>query len=408
MQTAWEQRYAQRVQRMKSSAIRELLKVTQQPDTISFAGGLPAPEVFPVEQVAAAARRVLRDSGPQALQYSATEGYRPLREMIASRLGRDGLNVTLDNVLITSGSQQGLDLLGKLFIDPGDTVLVEAPTYMGALQSWNPYGAEYSTLPCDEHGVDTERLEQALQAGPKCMYVLPTFQNPTGVTLSIKRRLQLVSAARRYGVPVIEDDPYSQLRFEGEDLPNLLVLDSDQERDASGYQGNVIYMSTFSKVLAPGLRLGWLVAPAQVVGKLVQAKQGTDLHTSSFTQMLVYELARDGFLEAHAPLIRRVYRERRDVMLAALAREFPTGVTWTHPEGGMFLWLTLPEGIDTTAVLQEAVEHKVVFVPGQAFYPNGGGANTMRLNFSHPSPDMIDEGIARLARVVRRSMDRVS
>ena len=400
-QIQWEKRFAQRVQGMKSSAIRELLKVTEQPEMISFAGGLPAPEVFPIERVAQATSRVLAERGEQALQYGATEGYRPLRELLAQRMSRGNLCLTVDNVLIVSGSQQALDLLGKIMIDLGDRIVVEAPTYMGALQAWNSYNARYITVPADEQGMQTAYLEEALQQDPKYIYVLPNFQNPTGVTLTEERRHTLVSLAQQYSVPIVEDDPYAELRFEGEHLPSLLMLEG--ERQEGAYQGNVIYLGTFSKIMAPGMRLGWVIAPSEVIGKLVQAKQGVDLHTASFTQMIAYELLKDGFLDEHVHVIRRVYQERRDAMLAAMEEHFPEEVKWTHPEGGMFLWGTLPEGSDATELLKQAVERNVVFVPGASFYPNGGGRNTLRLNYSHDKPERIREGIARLGRVLRRS-----
>lgn len=400
MQTLWDHRYAQRTQRMTSSAIRELLKLTEQPNMISFAGGLPAPEVFPVAEFAAASERVLREHGAKALQYSTTEGYRPLREMIADLAAQRGLYVTPDHILITSGSQQALDLIGKILINPGDRILVEAPTYLGALQAWNAYEAEYVAVPMDDDGMRTDELEGALRAGPKFIYVLPNFQNPSGVTLSHERRVKLVELADRYGVPIIEDDPYGQLRFEGESLP--LVVDLDGELRGDGpYQGNAVYLSTFSKILAPGLRLAWVVAPPPVIRKLVQAKQGADLHTSTFNQMVAYEVARDGFIERHIPVIRSVYRERRDVMLAAMEEHMPSGVRWTRPAGGLFLWAALPEGVDAVDVLRCAIEERVAFVPGGNFFPCGGGANTMRLNFSMMAPDMIREGISRLGRVLR-------
>lgn len=401
MQISWDQQYARRTQRMKSSAIRELLKVTEEPDVISFAGGLPAPEVFPVEQFAEVAQKVLSESGPQALQYGATEGYRPLRELLAQIATQEGMTASVENIAITTGSQQALDLFGKILINPGDFIVVESPTYMGTLQAWSPYGAEYIPLPSDEHGMILDSLEEVLQRGPKAIYSQPNFQNPSGRTLSLERRYQLVDAARRYGIPILEDDPYSRLRFEGKPLPTLQQIDSAERSDSDSYQGHVIHLSTFSKVLSPGLRLGWIIAPPELISKFVQAKQGTDLHTPSFTQMIAYEMLRDGMIEEHIPLICDTYRTRRDAMLEAMERYFPSGVTWTHPEGGMFLWVTLPEGIDTARLLQEAVEQqRVACVPGEAFHPNGGGNNTMRLNFSNASPEKIREGIARLAKVL--------
>jgi len=402
MQTPWDHRFAQRTQRMGSSAIRELLKLTESPEIISFAGGLPAPEVFPTEEFKEACVRVLTDYGAQALQYSTTEGFLPLRELITRHTARYGISVTPDNVLITSGSQQALDLLGKILINPGDHILVESPTYLGALQAWSAYGAEYVTVPMDEHGMNTDALEEALRSSPKFIYVLPNFQNPTGVTLSLERRHKLIELADRYGVPIVEDDPYGQLRYEGEHLPAVVVLDS-QFRNSSErcYAGNVIYLSTFSKILAPGIRLAWVVAPPVVIRKLVQAKQGADLHTSSFSQMVAHEVSHGGFIDQHVKLIREVYGQRRDEMLAAMDGYFPPGVEWTHPEGGLFLWGVLPENLSAAEVLKVALERKVAFVPGAPFFPTGGGHNTMRLNFSNASPEKIREGISRMGRVLR-------
>lgn len=405
MHTPWDQRYAQRTQRMSSSAIRELLKLTERPDIISFAGGLPAPEVFPVEAFEAACQRVLRDHGAQALQYSTTEGFLPLREMIARHTRRYGIEVTAENILITSGSQQALDLIGKVFINPGDRILVEAPTYLGAIQAWTAYGAEFISVPVDQDGMDTDALEEALRAGPKFIYVLPNFQNPTGVTLSKPRRLQLIELADRYGVPIVEDDPYGQLRYEGDHLPAVVVLDGDFRDNCDDcYRGNVIYLSTFSKILAPGLRLAWVVAPPEVIRKLVQAKQGADLHTSTFTQMVAFQVSSGGFLDEHVRLIRQVYRERRDVMLAEMDSCFPTEVHWTKPAGGLFMWGVLPEYLQSSEVLKTAVENKVAFVPGAPFYPSGGGHNTMRLNFSNAKTEDIRTGIHRLGEVLRQKI----
>ncbi len=401
MTVAWQSRYAQRAQRITSSAIRELLKLTEQPDVISFAGGLPAPEVFPVEEIANAADLVLKEMGAQALQYSTTEGYRPLRDILCEgRLGH-GVAVHPDDVLITSGSQQALDLIGKVFIDPGDRVVVEAPTYLGALQAWNAYGAEYVTVPADDGGMVTAALEDVLRTRPKLIYSMPTFQNPTGIAMALERRRQLVELADRYNVPIVEDDPYGQLRFEGEDLPTLIALDAAQRGQSGGrYDGNVIYLSTFSKILAPGLRLAWVVAPGDVIRKLVQAKQGTDLHTPTFNQMVAYQAAREGVIDRHLPLIRRLYHERRDLMLAKMAEHFPPSVRWTRPQGGLFVWGVLPEAVDAADALRAAVPYRVAFVPGAPFFPNGGGHNTMRLNFSNALPERICEGIARLGQVL--------
>lgn len=407
MQTPWEHRFAQRTQRMTSSAIRELLKLTEKPDIISFGGGMPAPEVFPIKEFEEACVRVLQTMGSQSLQYGSTEGVKTLRELIAQMSVRNHIDVTPENILITSGSQQALDLLGKILINPGDRILVESPTYLGALQAWAPYGAEYVTVPMDEHGMVTEAVEEALRSGPKFIYVLPNFQNPTGVSLSLDRRKKLIELADRYGVPVVEDDPYGQLRYEGESLPSVVTLDGQLRANGdSCYRGNVIYLSTFSKILAPGIRLAWVVAPPEVITKLVQAKQGADLHTPTFNQLVAYEVAKTGFLDEHIKLIRKVYHERRDVMLGALDSYFPSGVEWTHPDGGLFLWVETPENVDTTELLKEAVKENVAFVPGVSFFPSGGGHNTMRLNFSNASPEKIRTGISRLGKVLQQVIQK--
>jgi 2-aminoadipate transaminase len=406
MSTAWTSRYSQRARQVKSSAIRELLKITQNPEIISFAGGLPAPDVFPTERFREACSRVLEKQASMALQYGATEGYEPLREMIARHTSRYSIKAKPENVLITSGSQQALDLLGKLLINPGDRVVVEAPTYLGALQAFNVYGADYVSVLSDDDGLQTEMLEGALRVGPKFMYVLPNFQNPGGTTLSENRRHQLVLVADRYGVPIVEDDPYGQLRYEGEHLTPLVVLDRENLRHDMGYSvGNVIYLSTFSKTLAPGLRLGWIVAPPEVISKLVQLKQGTDLHTSTFVQMVAYEVARDNFLDEHIKLIRRVYGERRNVMLEALEENFPPEVTWTRPQGGLFLWVSLPEGMDCHQLFDAAIRENVAFVPGDSFYASNHadeGRRHFRLNFSNAQPEQIREGIRRLGVAIKK------
>ena len=400
MITLWEYRYAQRTQRMGSSAIRELLKLTALPDMISFAGGLPAPEVFPVEAFQEACNRVLRDFGAEALQYSTTEGHPPLREMIARHTARYGICISPQNVMLTSGSQQALDLLGKILINPGDRILVESPTYLGAIQAWNAYGAEFVPVSTDEDGMIPESLEEALRTGPKFMYVLPNFQNPTGVTLSLERRYKLVELADHYGVPIIEDDPYGQLRYEGEHLPPVVVLDSHRRNAHNGhYSGNVIYLSTFSKILAPGIRLAWVIAPPEIIDKLVMAKQGADLHTATFNQMVVYEVSREGFLDRHIRTIRQVYGVRMNIMLDEMRKHFPRQVDYTHPQGGLFLWAILPDWLKAEDVFHEAIKHKVAFVPGRSFYPHGEIGNTLRLNFSNATPENIRIGIERLGEV---------
>src|SRR5512146_2671757 len=405
MQTPWEYRYAHRTQKMGSSVIRELLKFTEQPDIISFAGGLPAPEVFPLKEFQEACNVVLAEHPTQALQYGPTEGHRPLREMIARHASRYMVEVTPDNILITSGSQQALDFIGRLFINRGDYIVVESPTYLGALQAWNAYGAQYIPVRADENGMVVDELEAALRIGPKFIYVLPNFQNPSGSTLSLERRKQLVVLADKYGVPIVEDDPYGQLRYDGDHIPSVVSLDSEYRGPNGGhYSGNVIYLSTFSKLLAPGLRLAWVIAPEQVIRKLVMTKQAADLHTATFNQYVAYEVGKGGFLDEHVKVIRATYKERRDVMFEMMEEVFPQGVTWSKPKGGMFLWGILPEEMDAAEVLKRAIEKKVAFVPGEAFHPNGGGKNTMRLNFSYCAPDTIREGITRLATTLKETV----
>lgn len=405
MHTLWDDRFALRTDKIGSSAIRELLKLTSLPDVISFAGGLPAPDLFPIERFKEAAEVVLTEMGDRALQYGTTEGYQPLREMIARNAGKYGIQISADNVMITTGSQQALDLLGRIFINRGDRILAESPTYLGAIQAWNAYGVKYVTIPYDEDGMQTDLLESRLRTGLKFIYVLPNFQNPTGVTLSRERRIQLVEMANAYGVPIVEDDPYGQLRYEGDHIPPVVVLDDEiRAKEVPIYSGNVIYTSTFSKILAPGLRLAWVVAPTEVIKKLVQAKQGCDLNTSTFNQYLAYEVANGPWIKTHIQTIREAYKERRDVMLNALEQYMPDGVNWTHPKGGLFLWATLPEGVNTGDIFPLAVEQKVAFVPGNPFHPLGGGENTMRLNFSCMKPEPIDEGIKRLAEVIKNNL----
>jgi 2-aminoadipate transaminase len=409
MNTLWSERFAQRTQGMRRSEIRELLKLTEQPGVISFGGGLPAPEVFPIKEFEEACVRVLRRQAAEALQYSATEGYRPLRDIIAEHSCRYGVTVTADNILITSGSQQALDLVGKVFINQGDHILVERPTYLAAIQAWNTYQAQYTAVGMDEDGMRPDELEAALRGAPKFIYALPNFQNPTGVTLSLERRKTLVSLADHYGCPIIEDDPYGQLRYEGEHLPAIVHVDSEY-RSGNGqpYSGNVMYMSTFSKTLAPGLRLGWIIGPVNVIERLIQAKQGTDLHTSTFNQVVAYEVARHGFLDEHVRLIRRVYRERRDAMLDAMREFFPEGTTWTHPQGGLFLWVRFPAGIDAVDLLRESLKEKVAFLAGAPFFVERPEANTGRFNFSYVDPERIREGVRRISVVLKRLLKTVA
>ncbi len=405
METLWGARYAHRTHLIQSSIIREILKFASDPDVISFAGGLPAPEIFPVDGFKKAFDTVLSEHGPEALQYSITEGYIPLREQIRRHTARYSIDVSIDNILLTSGSQQALDLLGKIFINEGDRVLVEAPTYLGAIQAWKVYGATFTQVEIDEHGMCPDKLEAAMRTGPKFIYLLSNFQNPSGATTSLERRKQIIEIADRYGVPIIEDDPYGQLRFEGEHLPPVIELDYQMRANAGGhYDGNVIYLSTFSKTLAPGMRMAWVIADRAVIRKLVQVKQGSDLHTATILQMATHEISKDNFIDEHIKVIRKVYRERRDLMIDTMEECFPPGVTWTKPQGGLFLWVKLPKGVDAYEMLDKAVAKKVAYVPGSPFYANGGGENTMRLNFSNANEEQIVEGIRRLGDLLREEL----
>jgi 2-aminoadipate transaminase len=322
--------------------------------------------------------------------------------MLARHMTRYGIDVTPANILVTSGAQQGLDLVGKLLLNPGDTVVVESPTYLGALQAWRAYEPRFVGVPMDEDGMRLDVLEEALQKhAPKLLYVLPNFQNPSGITLSELRRQRIVELACRYQVPILEDDPYGQLRFEGDHLTPLFLLDHERCSARSGEpEAHVLYVGTLSKLLAPGLRIGWVVGPEPVIASLVQMKQGTDLHTGMLAQVLAYEVCKGGFLDRHVRKLREVYGARRDAMLACLAEHMPAGVRWTHPEGGLFLWLTLPPELDARELLRTALAHKVAFVPGASFFATGGGQNTLRLNFSYSTPERIALGVQRLARVV--------
>jgi 2-aminoadipate transaminase len=398
MNTIWTDRLSSGAKQITSSAIRDLLKITEQPEVISFAGGLPAPECFPTEELTAAAERVLVERPLAALQYGPTEGYRPLREFVATLMRGRGLSIPIEQVVMLNGSQQGLDAIAKLLIDPGALIVVEEPTYLGALQAWRPYSPKFITLPMDSDGLDVAALEHVLERGerPRFLYLVSCFQNPTGITPSLERKRALLEVAAKYGLPIVEDDPYGELYYEGARPPILAAIDAEMH----GELRHVVYLSTFSKLLAPGLRVGWAVAPKELMGKLVHAKQGLDLHTGSLSQAVAYEACRDGLLGRHVPAIRATYHTRRDAMLAALEQHMPKEVTWTHPKGGMFIWLTLPAQLDSTTLLQASLEQKVAFVPGASFHANGGGANTMRLNFSHSAPERISEGVARLARSI--------
>lgn len=395
--------FAARTRDMQGSAIREILKVTQLPDIISFAGGLPAPELFPVQGVIDASKAVFEQFGHLPLQYSVTEGIPQLREWVAARLNtRHGTVFTPDDIIITSGSQQGLDLLGKIYLDPGDVVVIENPTYLAAIQTFGLYEATFLAIPTDAAGMLPEALEAALQAAkkpPKFLYLVPNFQNPTGLTLSDARRDAILKICERFELPIIEDDPYGELRFEGNDIRPLAARSSG---------GTVVYLGTGSKILAPGLRVAWMaVSDVRIREKIVPAKQAADLHTGTFAQYVFWEYAHQrGVMERQIATIRDVYRARRDMMLEGLRTTFGDRLRYTPPAGGMFLWASLADGTDTDELFRYAAAEKVVFVPGAAFYANHEVHNAMRLNFSNASEESIRAGIERLALALRKIAGR--
>ncbi|WP_438482776.1 PLP-dependent aminotransferase family protein [Oleiharenicola lentus] len=386
--------FAERMRTMRPSTIREILKVTAQPEIISFAGGLPAPELFPVAEVSAAAASVLAKNGPESLQYGPSEGYALLREWIADEVRSRGVkNVKPTDVLVTNGSQQVLDLVGKIFLNPGDVVLTENPTYLAAIQAFQTLQAKFVPVPTDEFGLVPEAIPELIKLHqPKFLYTIPTFQNPTGITLIKERRAKLAQIAAQHNLLIIEDDPYGKLRYRGEEVPPIKHWDE---------ANCVLYVSTFSKTIAPGLRLGWVVAPEAIFSQLLIVKQASDLHTSSFDQRVAYAYLTQNDQTAHLNKIRSAYGERFDVMDAALKAEMPAGYTWTKPEGGMFLWVTGPKELDGMALLKRAIEQKVAFVPGRDFFPSDAGANYLRLNYSNSTPARIREGVKRLAALCR-------
>ncbi len=405
MAVDWTERQASRLAGMKASEIRELLKVLERPEIISFAGGIPDPALFPHAEIAAAYQRVMASAQHRsmALQYSVSEGWLPLREFICEQQNQGGLGATPENVVITSGSQQGLEFIGKLLIGAGDLVAVTRPTYLGALQAFAPYEPRYVSVPVDDEGVLPGALEDAFRQNPKFFYLVPDFQNPNGITTSLARRRAVLALAERYGVPIIEDAAYTELRYDGEPLPSLMALDAERAGPGAGFRPrHVIYAGTFSKTVAPALRVGWLTGPAEVIHKVVLMKQAADLHSSTINQIVINDVVRAIWPELTARL-RAAYRIRRDAMLAALNAWFPPGVRWTEPAGGLFVWLELPQDICATKLLERAIgEVNVAFVPGSAFHADRSGANTCRLAFSMVGAEAIDEGVRRLSTLLPR------
>jgi len=385
--------FSERAQQLQSSFIREILKITQRPEIISFAGGLPSPATFPVERMKQAYDRVLTETGKVALQYGPTDGYGPLKEWIAHSLSTEGTKILPEQILMVSGSQQALDLIGKVLIDEGSRVLVETPSYLGALQAFSVYRPEFGSVATDDHGLVPASIE-AVAKGARLLYSLPNFQNPTGRSLSIERRRELVETCARLGLPLIEDDPYGALSYKGEPMPKMVAMHPE----------GVIYMGSFSKVLTPGIRLGYVCAPLPLVRRLELAKQAADLHTAQLTQMVVYDVVKDGFLDRHIPTIRTLYGNQCQAMLDAMEQHFPKEVSWTRPEGGMFIWVTLPKQIDAMKLLDQAIAARVAFVPGAPFYATNPETHTLRLSFVTVPPERIREGIAILGQLIAAAL----
>ena len=392
-------KFARRLENAEGSAIREILKLASNPEVISFAGGLPAPELFPVEEMKKVALAVLEEQGRAAMQYYATDGYPPLREAIAERMNRKlHTNVTADSILVTNGSQQCLDFVGRVFLDEGDKIIVESPSYLGALNAFKAYGPEFIEIPTDEDGMIMSELEKALAANPdvKFIYVIPDFQNPSGRTWPIERRKQFMEIINKYEIPVAEDNPYGELRFEGEIFPSLKSYDT---------KGLVLFFGTFSKIFAPGFRLGWVSASPEILEKFNISKQAAELQASTISQMEMAKFIEMYDLDAHVEKIKEVYGKRRTIMLDAMDEYFPEGIKFTRTDGGLFTWVTLPEGIDAAQLMKDVVlPNNVAYVPGEPFYPNGGNANHFRMNYSCMPEDKIVEGVKRLGKALHEAM----
>jgi len=396
-----EQIYSVSIKSQKKSAIRELLKLTQRPEIISFAGGLPAPESFPIEQLKEIACEILDNNGPAALQYGATEGVTDLRQILVDRYNAQGLNIELKNLVITTSSQQGLDLLAKIFINRGDKVICGLPSYLGGLGAFNAYGAEMIGIKFDDKGMRSDILEQKLEElknqglKPKFIYIIPDFQNPAGITMPESRRMEIIALAKKYDVLIVEDSPYREVRFEGKPQKTIFELDNS---------GQVILLGTFSKIFVPGFRIGWVVADERIIDKFVTAKQSTDLCTPTYNQMIAHKYIEKGYFDQNLKQIIAQYKDKRDNMLKAFREFMPEGVKWTEPEGGLFLFLTLPEHMDAEVLFKKAIEHDVAFVLGSVFHCDGSGKNTMRINFSFMSKEKTTEGVKRLAQAIKEEM----
>lgn len=391
--------YSKRMSEVKASEIRELLKLTEQPEVISFAGGLPAPELFPIDEIKEVSRIVLEEDGEKALQYTTTEGFKPLREWIANRMNcRLGTSFDCDNILITHGSQQAIDLSGKIFLDEGDFVLCESPTYLAAINAFKAYGCRFIEIPTDDGGMVISKLEEAIRLCPKAklIYVIPNFQNPTGRTWSLERRQQLAEISAKYGIAVLEDNPYGELRFEGEPLPSVKAFDK---------KGNILCTGTFSKIFCPGYRIGWIAGAKDVIKKYVLVKQCVDLQCNTIAQMEVAKYLELYDIDMHIEKIRETYKNRRDLAIETMEKTFPQKVTFTNPQGGLFSWVELPENINARDVLKKCLEKHVAFVPGGSFFPNGGRENTFRINFSNMPEDKIIEGLSHIGYILQEFME---
>lgn len=386
--------FADRMSNVHKSFIREILKVTEEPEIISFAGGLPNPKSFPVEDIEEAVSKVLSKNGDEILQYSTTEGYLPLREYIAERYSKSGLRVDAKEILITNGSQQGIDLVSKIFLNKGDKVLVENPTYLAAIQSFLLFEPEFKSVPLLEDGVDTNALQRILEKNEiKLFYSVTNFQNPTGITYSKEKRQKLAEILKDENTVFVEDNPYGEIRFLGDDIPLV-----------KSYLDNTVLFGSFSKIVSPGMRLGWIVANEEIMEKIIIAKQASDLHSNYFTQRVVYQYLIDNNVDEHIEKIKKMYRNQRNLMVSMIEEYFPEGVKYTKPEGGMFLWVTLPEGLSSMDLFDLAIKENVAFVPGKAFFTDGRGDNTLRLNFSNSNEEKIEKGIKRLGNAIYELM----